>query len=84
MTTGVRCESCGTFSPHADGWLFLIQPRSAVDPQSILASLGGGREDPPTLCSVLCLAEWAYVQAMVNGAPTGVEPPTRAGTGWPT
>ena len=83
MTAGVQCKTCRRFAPSAPpGWLYIVRP--AAEP-SFMASLGiGPRDEPATFCSMRCLAEWAYVQAVTFGAPAGTEPPPRAGTGWPS
>ena len=54
--------------------------------RDLVASLFGGidRPEPGTFCSLRCVADWAYVHAMATGTPAGMEPPPRAGTGWPT
>ena len=73
MTAGVQCETCRTFCPQPSGrWLYVVRP--SAEP-SIMASLGiGPREDPLTFCRVLCLAEWAVVQAAISEPATGQEP----------
>ena len=74
MTAGVQCETCRVFCPQPSGrWLYVVRP--SAEPSSIMASLGiGPREDPLTFCRVLCLAEWAVVQAAINEPATGTEP----------
>ena len=83
MTAGVQCETCRKFGPGPPpGWLFLMrQPTSERDPVAQL--LAFDRPEPGTFCSLRCVADWAYVAAMANGKPTGMEPPPKAGTGWP-
>ena len=73
MTAGVQCETCRKFSPPpSGGWLYVVRP--TAEP-SIMASLGlGQRDEPLTFCRVLCLAEWAVVQAAISEPATGKEP----------
>ena len=85
MTAGVQCETCRKFGPGPPpGWLFLMrQPTSERDPVAQVLAVFE-RPEPGTFCSLRCVADWAYVAAMANGTPTGMEPPPKAGTGWPT
>jgi hypothetical protein len=73
MTAGVQCETCRRFAPSTPpGWLYVVRP--TAEP-GILASLGmGQRDEPLTFCRVLCLAEWACVQAATSEPATGTEP----------
>ena len=83
LTAGVQCDNCRKFAPmQPPGWLYVVQP--SAEP-SFLASLGVGssRDEPGTLCSLRCLAEWAYVQVVTSEPATGQEMPVQAGTGWP-
>lgn len=86
MTTGNRCDgpACATFSPPGDRrWLYLVcQPDS---PPSPLAALGIGPVpvEPLTFCSMRCVAQYAWLEAVVPGPATGAEPAPRSGTGWP-
>ena len=82
MTAGVQCETCRRFGPSTPpGWLDVVRP--TVEP-SLLTALGVVRDEPATFCRMLCLAEWACVQAAALEPATGTEPPPRAGTGWPS
>ena len=64
---------CRKFAPmQPPGWLYVVQP--SAEPTSFLASLAGSRDEPGTWCSMRCLAEWAYVQAMTGEPATGIEP----------
>ena len=82
MTAGVQCETCREFAPSAapPGWLYVVRPSGEP---SIMSALGVVREEPATFCRMLCLAEWACVQAAALEPAMGSEPPPRAGTGWP-
>jgi hypothetical protein len=74
MTTGMQCETCRKFAPSTPpGWLYVVRP--SAEP-SFLSSLGLGQkaDDPLTFCRVLCLAEWACVQAATSEPATGQEP----------
>jgi hypothetical protein len=84
VTSGVQCETCRKFGPGPPPeWLFLMsQPTSERD--LVAQMLGSVRFEPATFCSLRCVADWAYVHAMTTGAAAGMEPPPRAGTGWPT
>ena len=81
MTAGNLCDNCGKFGPANDPrWWYLIrQPGEPVSPIAAIFE----RPEPGTFCSLRCVADWAYVAAMANGKPTGMEPPPKAGTGWP-
>jgi hypothetical protein len=70
---GNRCDApgCTAFSPPSCRWLYLVQP---PEDSSVLAALGIGRAEPLTFCSMLCVAQYAYVQAVVEGSATGQEP----------
>ena len=74
MTAGVQCDRCRRFAPSTPpGWLYVVKP--SAEP-GILASLGigGQRDEPGAFCSMRCLAEWAYVQAVTEAQPAGEEP----------
>ena len=82
MTAGNQCDNCTRFYPaHDQRWWYLL--RQPGEPVSPLAAVFGERLEPVTLCSLICVSEFAYVHAMATSAPTGMEPPPRAGTGWP-
>ena len=70
MTVGLQCDTCRRFVPGSPpSWLYLV--RQPPEP-SILSSLGIGREEPAAFCSMKCVAEYAYVQAI--DAASGTEP----------
>ena len=73
MTAGVQCDNCRKFAPtQPPGWLYVVQP--SAEPAYLLIVMGTPRDEPAMLCSMRCVAEWAYV-ALVTGEPaTGVEP----------
>jgi hypothetical protein len=83
MTAGNLCDNCGKFAPSGDPrWWYLI--RQPAEPVSPMAVVFGERQEPGTFCSLICVSEFAYVQAVTTGKPAGMEPPPKAGTGWPT
>ena len=86
MTAGVQCDNCREFGPGPPpGWLFLMSQPPTVERDLAARVLGSiDRFEPVTFCSLRCIADWAYVCAMATGAPAGMEPPPRAGTGWPS
>ena len=73
MSAGVQCETCRRSAPSTPpGWLYVVRP---VAEPSIMSALGiGQRDEPLTFCRVLCLAEWAIVQAATSEPATGIEP----------
>ena len=73
MTAGLQCDTCRTFAPQGSPrWLYLVQQPS--EPPSFVESMLGSRADPLTFCSMLCVAQYAYVQAVTEGKPAGTEP----------
>jgi len=78
MSAGMQCDSCRKFGlPHAPGWVYVVREKDVSTPMAgLMAALGGTADtsEPATLCSMACLTEWAYVQAVTEGQATGKEP----------
>lgn len=66
---GVQCDNCRKFSATATNWLILSHQSSNG------FSLFGQpvNELNGTFCSMLCLAEWAYVKAVLESEAKAVE-----------
>ena len=79
MTAGMQCDNCRRFGPaHAPGWLYVVREPGMSSPYAgLVAALSGTAEtsEPATLCSARCLTEWAYLRAVADEIPAGVEPP---------
>lgn len=72
MAAGVQCDTCRRFAPRPDGrWLYVV--RQPSEPSFLASIAGPAREDPDTFCSMGCLAEWAYVQAIAIEPAAGTE-----------
>jgi hypothetical protein len=69
---GNQCDNCRKFGVHPAGWLYLVQ--HPEQPSSFMSSLFPQPADPLTFCSMRCVAEYAYVQAVAKDAATGTEP----------
>jgi hypothetical protein len=83
MAAGNQCDNCRAFgAPHSRSWLYLVRQPDA--PQGFAALIGMPvPAEPLTFCSMLCVGQYAYVQAVTTSPAAGTEPPP-AGTGWPS
>jgi hypothetical protein len=80
---GAQCDGpkCRRFGPAPNARWFYIAQNGEMVPL-----FGQGATMLAVCCSLTCVADFAYAQAMVTGPATGTEPPPPGppGTGWPT
>jgi hypothetical protein len=68
---GLQCDTCRRFSVSPAGWLYLVRHPGE---QSPLAGLFGTPAEPLTFCSMRCVAEYAYAQAVTSEPATETGP----------
>lgn len=68
---GNQCDNCRTFAPPSPKWHYLVQQ---TDTDSFAAMVGITRTEPLTFCSPLCVADYAYALAAIEGPAEATEP----------